>query len=103
MPLQVGAIRREHVEAFLADILERFKPATAANKFRSLQQFFRWLLEEGEITEGPMRNMRPPHVPEEPVPILSEGNYEASSRLVRVAFSWTEGTWLSLACSSTRA
>ena len=73
MPLQVGAIRREHVEAFLADILERFKPATAANKFRSLQQFFRWLLEEGEITEGPMRNMRPPHVPEEPVPILSEG------------------------------
>ncbi|MBA2311245.1 MAG: phage integrase N-terminal SAM-like domain-containing protein, partial [Actinobacteria bacterium] len=34
MPLQVGAIRREHVEAFLADILERFKPATAANKFR---------------------------------------------------------------------
>jgi len=73
MPLQVGAIRREHVEAFLADILERFKPATAANRFRSLQQFFRWLLEEGEITEGPMRNMRPPHVPEEPVPILSEG------------------------------
>ncbi len=73
MPLQVGAIRREHVEAFLADILERFKPATAANKFRSLQQFFRWLLEEGEIIEGPMRNMRPPHVPEEPVPILSEG------------------------------
>jgi len=73
MPMRVGAIRREHVEAFLADIMERFKPATAANKFRSLQQFFRWLLEEGEIIEGPMRNMRPPHVPEEPVPILSEG------------------------------
>jgi len=73
MPMQVEAIRREHVEAFLADILERFKPATAANKYRSLQQFFKWLLEEGEITESPMRRMRPPHVPEEPVPILSEG------------------------------
>lgn len=72
MPMQVQAIHREHVEGFLADILERFKPATAASKYRSLQQFFRWLLEEGEITESPMRRMRPPHVPEEPVPILSE-------------------------------
>ena len=72
MPMQVQAIHREHVEAFLADILERFKPATAASKYRSLQQLFRWLLEEGEITESPMRNMKPPHVPEEPVPILSE-------------------------------
>jgi site-specific recombinase XerD len=53
MPMQVGAVRREHIEAFLADILERFKPATAANKYRSLQQFFRWLVEEGEITDGP--------------------------------------------------
>ena len=72
MPMQVQGIRREHVESFLADILERFKPATAASKYRSLQQLFRWLLEEGEITESPMRRMRPPHVPEEPVPILSE-------------------------------
>nr|MBA2600828.1 tyrosine-type recombinase/integrase [Actinomycetota bacterium] len=72
MPTRVGAIRREHVESFIADILERFKPATAANKYRSLQQFFRWLLEEGEITDSPMKNMRPPAVPEEPVPILSE-------------------------------
>jgi site-specific recombinase XerD len=72
MPMQVQAIHREHVEGFLADILKRFKPATAASKYRSLQQFFRWLLEEGEITESPMRNMKPPHVPEEPVPILPE-------------------------------
>ncbi len=72
MPTGVGSIRREHVEAFVADILEHFKPATAANKYRSLQQFFRWLLEEGEITESPMKNMKPPHVPEEPVPILTE-------------------------------
>jgi site-specific recombinase XerD len=72
MPTQAGTIRREHIEAFLADVLERFKPATAANKFRSLQQFFKWLSEEGEIPESPMRNMRPPHVPEEPVPLLSE-------------------------------
>jgi hypothetical protein len=30
MPMKVQAIRREHVEAFIADILERFQPSTAA-------------------------------------------------------------------------
>jgi site-specific recombinase XerD len=34
--------------------------------------FFRWLTEEGEITESPMRNMRPPIIPETPVPVLSD-------------------------------
>jgi integrase/recombinase XerC len=32
----------------------------------------RWLAEEGEIRETPMRNMKPPAVLEQPVPILSE-------------------------------
>jgi hypothetical protein len=27
---------------------------------------------EGEIRESPMVNMRPPHVPEEPPPVLRE-------------------------------
>ena len=47
MPRQPAGIRREHVEAFLADLLERtnpctgreMRPATAANRFRSLQAF----------------------------------------------------------------
>lgn len=77
MPTKVGAIRREHVEAFLADVLARYKPATAANRFRSLQQFWKWCVEEGEIRESPMRNMRPPRVPEEPVPVLTEDEMKA--------------------------
>jgi len=34
MPLGVGAIHREHVEAFIADQLERWAPSTAATRYR---------------------------------------------------------------------
>jgi hypothetical protein len=45
---------------FMADLLARRKPATASNPYRSLQAFFRWPVEEGEVTESPMRNMHAP-------------------------------------------
>ena len=38
--------------------------------YRSLQPFWRWAIEEGFIRESPMANMRPPIVPEQPVPVL---------------------------------
>jgi site-specific recombinase XerD len=72
MPTAVSAISREHVEAFIADLLERVSAATAAKHYRSLQQLWRWLLEDGEIQRSPMERMRPPAVPEQPVPILTE-------------------------------
>ena len=34
---------RAHIEAFLADLLARWKPATAANRYRSLKVFYAWL------------------------------------------------------------
>lgn len=72
MPTRVGSVTREHIELFLADMLERLSPATAAKHYRSLQQFWRWLADEGEIPASPMARMRPPHVPEQPVPILTD-------------------------------
>src|SRR3972149_3079136 len=48
MPTRVGAIRREHIEAFIADLLTRRAPATAHNRFRGCQAFFAWVLGEGE-------------------------------------------------------
>ena len=78
MPTTVANITREHVEAFMGHILERWKPATAANRYRSLQQFFRWLEEEGELTSGnPMAKMKPPRVPEEPPDVLREDDLRA--------------------------
>ena len=46
------------------------KPASAANRYRSLQQFFKWLVIEGQIKTSPMANMEPPKVPMDPPPVL---------------------------------
>ena len=65
-------VTRETVETFIEDQLSRFKPTTAAVRYRSLQQFFKWLMEEGEITANPMARMKPPIVPDVPVPVVSD-------------------------------
>ena len=80
MPRLVGNIKREHIEAFLADILDRgLSAATAANRYRSLVQFFKFLEAEGELKKGrygkvlnPMANISPPIVPEQLPPLLTE-------------------------------
>lgn len=73
MPLTPSAIRREHIESYLVALHERgHRPATVAQRFRSLQQFFRWLRDEGEIPESPMAKMRAPGVPEQPPPVLRD-------------------------------
>jgi len=72
MPTEVAKLRREHVEHFIAHLVQTYKPATAANRFRSLQQLFKWLEEEGEVAVSPMARMHPPKVPEVPVPVLND-------------------------------
>jgi site-specific recombinase XerD len=69
---------RAHIEEFLADLLARWKPATAANRYRSLKVFYAWLEDEGEIAADPMAKMQPPASPEQPVPVLPD---EALRRL----------------------
>ena len=70
----VGEITRDDLNAYLAGLHEKFKPSTVDTRYRSLQAFFKFLTEEEEIPESPMRNMRPPHIPEILVPILSEND-----------------------------
>ncbi|MGH2446566.1 MAG: phage integrase N-terminal SAM-like domain-containing protein [Candidatus Limnocylindria bacterium] len=66
-PRRVADVRREDVEAFLVDRAEAgMRPAPLSQRFRSLQQFLKWLADEGEIERSPMATMRPPHVPEFP-------------------------------------
>jgi integrase len=72
MPPAAAHTRREHVEAFLAEQLERWKPSTAATRHRSVQQFFRWALEEGEIDASPMEHVKPVAIPEMPAPVLTD-------------------------------
>ena len=49
-------INRDHVETFLADQLARWRPKTAQIRYGALRQFFKWCLEEGEVTVSPMAN-----------------------------------------------
>jgi site-specific recombinase XerD len=72
-PRRVADVRREDIDAFLVDRAEAgMRPSTLSQRFRSLQQFFKWLAGEGEIERSPMATMRPPQVPETPPPVLRD-------------------------------
>jgi site-specific recombinase XerD len=72
LPTAVDRIRREHVEAFITDLLARRAPSTAHNRHRGCAAFFAWLVAEGELTASPMARMKLPRLPEAPVPILRD-------------------------------
>jgi site-specific recombinase XerC len=59
-------------EAFLGDLLRRRAPETVATRYRRLRVLYAWLEEEDEIAASPMVRMRPPIVPEQPVPVVPE-------------------------------
>ena len=69
---EVALVSREHLETWMVELLARWKPSTASVRYRSVQQLFRWLQEEGEVSTSPMAKMRPPAVPEVPVPVVSD-------------------------------
>lgn len=76
-PPQVASITTRDVEAFIEDQLGRYRPSTAATRYRDLQQLFKWLIGEGEIETSPMAQMRPPKLDEIPVPIIRTEDLKA--------------------------
>jgi len=72
MPTTVDHITREHIEAFIVDQLNRWRPKTAHVRYGDLRQFFNWCVEEGEAPSHPMVRMKPPTLPEVPVPVVSD-------------------------------
>jgi site-specific recombinase XerD len=80
MPTGVEALSREHIEEWLAETLRTKKANTAANRHKALRAFFGWLVEEGEITASPIRNVKPPRIPEEPPAVMTD---EQLTRLLK--------------------
>jgi site-specific recombinase XerD len=80
MPTEVAAITREHIETYIEDLLEHWRPSTALTRYRDLQQFFRWLVDEGEIQSSPMERMRPPKLGESSVPVIQPDELAALLR-----------------------
>jgi site-specific recombinase XerD len=77
MPTSAAEITNAPVEAYIGDLAESGSAANAAKHYRSLQQLFKWLDEEGIIDGSPMARMHPPQIPEQPVPIISEADLAA--------------------------
>ena len=67
---QLGDLDRDAIRAFLADLTDRFAPATVSVRYRALQQFFKWAVAEEELDRSPMDAMQPPVVPEQPVDVV---------------------------------
>ena len=66
---------RADIASFLLSLTERgCKPATVSVRFRALQQFYKWLVAEGERADDPMAKLRAPKVPEVPVSVLSDAD-----------------------------
>ena len=61
---------RQDVQEWIVWLLGRYSAAYASNQFRALQQFFKWLAAEEEIPD-PMARLRPPPVPDKPVPVFT--------------------------------
>ena len=92
MPTGVGAIRREHVESFLGARRQTVKPATLSIEYRALAKFWRWAVDEDEVTASPMAKMRPPAVPEVPVPVVSPDDFRGCSGRPRAPTSGPAAT-----------
>jgi site-specific recombinase XerD len=54
------AASRADLEAFMAGLLARREPSTAATYHKVLKILYAWLLEEGEVPADPTVLMRPP-------------------------------------------
>ena len=72
-PRRLGDVRKQDVQGWVAWLLGRYSAAYASNQFRALQQFFKWLAAEEEIPD-PVAGLRPPHVPDKPVPVFADGD-----------------------------
>ena len=72
-------VSKQDVQEWIAWLLGRYSPAYASNQFRALQQFFKWLTAEDEIPD-PMAGLRPPHVPDKPVPVFADGDLRRLER-----------------------
>ena len=83
--LRCTEIGREDIEAFVTWQRTTRSASTASNRYRALQQFWKWLLLEEEITVNPFDRMRPPKLEVTEVPVVTTDD-------LRKLFKACEGT-----------
>lgn len=75
--LEPDQLRQEHVEEFLSELAQGRAPATVSVRYRALQQWLAWMVDQDEISTNPTARMVPPVVPERPVPVLTDDQLRA--------------------------
>ena len=83
--LRCTEIGREDIEAFVTWQRTTRSASTASNRYRALQQFWKWLLLEEEITTNPFDRMRPPKLEVREVHVVATDD-------LRKLFKVCEGT-----------
>lgn len=79
-------ITADDIRTFLSAMLDQGRAsATVRQRHASLRVFFRWLADEGEISENPMDRVKAPKLEETPVPTIADADLK---KLMKV----TEGT-----------
>jgi site-specific recombinase XerC len=63
-------VGKPDIQRWIAWLLDRYSSAYASDQYRALQQFFKWLAAEDEIPD-PMAGLKPPRVPDKPVPVFA--------------------------------
>ncbi|MBP2473177.1 site-specific recombinase XerD [Crossiella equi] len=67
------AVTKAHIEAFQAWMIETRSGATALNKHKGLQQFFKWLLlDEEDIDRSPMERVKQPQTRKKLIPVIRD-------------------------------
>jgi site-specific recombinase XerD len=80
-PTSASSVTKAHLEGYFIGLGERrtrrngkvgeqVKPTYVATQYRSVQQFWTWLVVEEEITENPFAKMKPPHAPDPEIPVM---------------------------------
>jgi site-specific recombinase XerD len=69
------------VVAFQASVIETRSAGTGLNNHKALQQFFRWLVAEGEIERSPMSRVPQPKATQKLVDVISD---EDTRRILEV-------------------
>jgi integrase len=91
-------VRKRDVQEWVAWLLGRYSAAYASNQFRALQQFFKWLADEEQIPD-PMARLKPPRVPERPVPVFAGEELTRLERACAAVRSSSAATRPSSPCS----
>lgn len=70
-------VDRKHIDWFITWMIDTRSPATALNKYKCIQQFYKYLIDEDELERHPMAKLTQPNQPGKLVPIVRDDELAA--------------------------